>query len=378
MNFRARILVVDDRNENRLLVTRILNQQDYEVITAASGLEALQFLEHDPNIDVMLLDMMMPDLKGFEVLEAIQTNPHTSRIKVIMFSAMGHVEDKVKAFESGAADYIVKPFNRIELLARIELQLKLSRIEKELSTERNLLRLLIDNLPDLIYVKDIHSRFVAANVALAKIIGVATPAELIGQTDFDFFPRQLASQYYADEQTLIRTGQSLQAREEPVVDATGRSGWILTTKVPLTDTSGNVFGLVGIGRDITERKHIEETLQQNEELLSNIIESMGDGILVLDTQFRYTYWNRAMEEISKVSRREVIGNEQAPWEIFPRLIERGVDKAMRRAMQGETIHLREIPSYFKDGSSEFTSEIVTIQAKSLVENTNRILTKNKR
>lgn len=132
------------------------------------------------------------------------------------------------------------------------------RAEESLAEERSLLRTLIDNMPDNIFVKDIESRFVVANIAVAHFMGATTPDELLGKTDFDFYPQELAARYYADDQKVIQSGQPLVSREEPTVDAAGSRKWYSTTKVPLRDSRGKIVGLVGISRDITKRRRAEE------------------------------------------------------------------------------------------------------------------------
>ncbi len=139
------------------------------------------------------------------------------------------------------------------------------RAEEALSKERKMLRALIDNVPDFIYVKDAESRFVVANASLARSMGLETPEELLQKTDFDFFPKELASAYYQDEQNVIRTKQALFNREEECCDAQGNRIWLLTTKVPLQDKNGQVVGIAGIGRDITERQKIESERQRARE-----------------------------------------------------------------------------------------------------------------
>ncbi len=86
------------------------------------------------------------------------------------------------------------------------------RAEESLAEERNLLRTLIDNLPDYIYVKDTESRFINGNLTVAQLMGATSVDELIGKTDFDFFPKELATQYFADEQAIIKTGQPFMNR----------------------------------------------------------------------------------------------------------------------------------------------------------------------
>ena len=125
------------------------------------------------------------------------------------------------------------------------------------SIENDLLRTLIDNLPDLIYVKDTASRFLVANIAEARLMGAATPEELLGKSDADYFPAELADKYRADEQAILQSGQPLLNYEEPTVDLDGNPKWLINSKVPLRDRQGKVVGLVGMGRDITERKQAE-------------------------------------------------------------------------------------------------------------------------
>jgi len=138
--------------------------------------------------------------------------------------------------------------------------------EEALAAERNLLRTLIDNLPDFIYVKDSESRFVAANTAVAHIMGAITPDELLGKTDFDFYPQDLATRYSADERKVMQSGEPLINQEEPGRDPAGNRRWLSTTKVPLRDDLGDVVGVVGIGRDITERRQLEEQLRQAQKM----------------------------------------------------------------------------------------------------------------
>jgi PAS domain S-box-containing protein len=114
----------------------------------------------------------------------------------------------------------------------------------------------------MIYVKDSASRFVLLNPAVMHDLGAATPDEVLGKTDFDFHPPELAAQYYADEQAIMQSGQPLVNKEEFNVDhETGSRTWVLATKIPLRDSQGKIVGLVGVNRDITERKQAEEELR---------------------------------------------------------------------------------------------------------------------
>ena len=136
------------------------------------------------------------------------------------------------------------------------------RVEEALAQDRNLLRTLIDNLPDCVYVKDTQSRFLAANLAIAHLMGAATVNDILGKSDADFYPPEMAAEYRADEEGLLRSGQPLVNKDEPHRDVNGNRMDILTTKVPITDGQGKIVGLVGITHDITEIKRAEEGMQQ--------------------------------------------------------------------------------------------------------------------
>jgi PAS domain S-box-containing protein len=133
----------------------------------------------------------------------------------------------------------------------------------QLAAERQMLRTVIDLLPDYIYVKDRESKFLIDNLAVAQNLGL-TPEKVIGKTDFDFFSKELAQQYYDDEQKVIQTGQPLISREElNYYPLTKTWGWHLTTTVPLRDSKDQIVGIVGVSRNITDHKRAEEALREN-------------------------------------------------------------------------------------------------------------------
>lgn len=123
-------------------------------------------------------------------------------------------------------------------------------------------QLLIDALPDLIYVKDLESRYVAVNRAMALFLGTSDPTAAVGKTDYAFYPSEVAARLVADEQRVMQNGQPMVNYEEFLPrPATGEMCWISTTQVPVRDHRGVVVGLIGIGRDITARKREEEARQ---------------------------------------------------------------------------------------------------------------------
>ena len=176
------------------------------------------------------------------------------------------------------------------------------RAEEMLTRERALLRTLIDNLPDAIYAKDVAGRKIVANPADLKNLRCQTEAEAIGKTDFDFFPKDIAENFHADDQNVMQ-GQPVINREEYFLNEAGERRWLLTSKLPLRGQGGKIVGLVGVGRDITERKRTEEKIREQAALL----DEAQDAIWVIDSNERISYWNKGAERIYGWSTAEAVG-----------------------------------------------------------------------
>jgi two-component system, sensor histidine kinase and response regulator len=135
------------------------------------------------------------------------------------------------------------------------------KTEEELAYERDLLRSLLENIPDRIYFKDVKSRFLRVSSSMARRLGVADPSDVLGKTDFDFYPQERAQEYFDDEQRIVLTGQPLINKLERIVDRDGRESWASVTKVPLYNKAGAVVGIIGISRDVTKLKEAETALE---------------------------------------------------------------------------------------------------------------------
>lgn len=134
-----KILVVDDLLENLRLLASLLMEEGYEVKKAPDGSMALSNVPRF-RPDLILLDIMMPDIDGYEVCQQLKANPQTQDIPVIFLSALDLTFDKVKAFELGAADYINKPFHPAEVLARVKNQLKIRQQALQLQAQQTLIQ----------------------------------------------------------------------------------------------------------------------------------------------------------------------------------------------------------------------------------------------
>ena len=129
-----------------------------------------------------------------------------------------------------------------------------------LNKEQLILRTLIDSLPDGIYAKDAEGRKTMSNPSDVRNIGCKCEADVLGKTDYDLFPRELAEHYVADDQAVLKKGVPVLWREEYVPRENGEKRWIITTKLPMRAADGSIIGLVGIGRDITPMKEAERKL----------------------------------------------------------------------------------------------------------------------
>lgn len=167
------------------------------------------------------------------------------------------------------------------------------RAENALAEERNLLRTVIDLIPDEIYAKDLKSRFAVTNQAVAKARGFNLPEDLIGKSDFDILSPELAQIYYDEEQQLIHSGQSILHK----ILSTPDGGWFSSSKIPWRDKDGQIMGLVGINRDICDQKRAEAAIQANEEKFRNIFEKSPVGIEIYDSDGKLIDANPASLEI---------------------------------------------------------------------------------
>jgi PAS domain S-box-containing protein len=179
------------------------------------------------------------------------------------------------------------------------------RLEKTLEEERALLTAVIDNLPDFIYLKDLAHRFILVNRSTVELVGAPDAKAMIGKTDRDYFPVELADKFMRDERSVMETARRRINIEEPSVSAAGDLKWVLTTKSPLVDAAGRVTGIVGIGRDITERKQAEAALQAAKEYAENLIQTANVLVVGLDVNGKITAFNETAEHVTGYSRAEI-------------------------------------------------------------------------
>lgn len=181
-----------------------------------------------------------------------------------------------------------------------------------LNAERTLLRTMIDNLPVSIYVKNVECRKIVSNITDVEKLGFSSESEVLGKTDLELFKDQDGFQSYNDDLMVIKCGKAIINKEENFPNQFGGRRWTLTSKIPLFDQQGTIVGLVGIGRDITEQRLANETIQK----LSKGIEQSPSTIVVTDAMGNIEYANPRFFEITGYTPEETIGQN-------PRILKSG-------------------------------------------------------
>jgi PAS domain S-box-containing protein len=253
-SIKGNILIVDDNPANLELLSGILSQRGYKVRLIPDGQLALMSVQ-STRPDLILLDILMPEMDGYQVCQELKADERTQDIPVIFVSAVHEVFDKVKAFSLGGVDYITKPFEFKEVLARIETQLRISRLSKQLleqnarlTEQKELLQTIFDHIPVMVTLYDASGRVQLVNRELERVSGWSHAEleniDLIAECFPD--PEYRASVL---EHMFAATGKwkDLKARI--------RDGSYLDTSWANIRLSNGMT--IGIGQDISDRKQAE-------------------------------------------------------------------------------------------------------------------------
>jgi PAS domain S-box-containing protein len=284
------LLVVDDNETNCDLLSRQLQRQGYTVTTATSGQQALNLLVAQP-YDLILLDIIMPGMSGFEVLQKLKNHQELRHIPVIMISALDEIDHVVRCIEMGAEDYLSKPFKPVLLRAKIAACLE----KKRLREQQVLLlaqRLIAEATPIPVLISRLEDGVILyANTTAGSTFGLPVE-QLLGChiQDFYFNP--------SDRKELVEAlsrAESIQRRELQCKRADGTPFWVTASLQPLT-FNGEATVLSALC-DITDRKQAEEALRLAEEKYRSIFENALEGIYQSTPDGRFLSVNPAMARI---------------------------------------------------------------------------------
>ena len=362
------VLVADDTMASVVLLRELLLSFGFTVVTAGSGGEALQYAaERAP--DIILLDVMMPDLDGFEVCRRLKAAPATADIPVIFITALSESEDIVRGFEAGGVDYVVKPFHGAEIFARIKTQLQVVRLTRELrrnslmreeevrkrtaeleaanhllKESSTLLQSVLDAVPERLFVVDRQLRIVFCNDG--------RPQEDDGGGPRDSCPTCFSRLRRSSEpcrRCLVRevfaTGQALE--QEVSDDSEGRA-WEIRA-YPIHDESGEVSLAVEYIRELTFIKQVERENERRRRFLESVLAQVPDAIVTLDERHRVVDWNRGAERMFGYPEEAARGRH------LDGLVARGASlveasEVTRRIMRGDLVEPFETVRYRQNGT----------------------------
>ncbi|MBN1886935.1 MAG: response regulator [Thermoflexales bacterium] len=286
---KSTILIVDDDDDAREMVAVLLRQAKYTLIPASSGQEALD-IARQLAPDLILLDVMMPGMSGFEVCRHIRTDPLLAHVPVILVTALGDRQSRLQGLEAGADDFITKPFDGAELRARVSTVTRLNRY-RQLLAERARFERLVELSPEGILILGASGAIELANPAMLALAGAANETELAGRKLHELIAaeqREAYSTFIASVYSgAVHSGASMQiestlarldGRFVPVELVAGYLAWGEKEDVQL------------IVRDITERKHAEERIQaslaEKDELLKEIHDRVKNNLQIIVSLLR--------------------------------------------------------------------------------------------
>jgi len=256
MKDKSIILVVDDQPQNIELLEAYLVPQGYEIVKAASGEEALEKLSGN-QIDLILLDIMMPKMSGIEVLKNLRADGKTKAIPVVMVTVLKETEDKVKALEAGCDDFISKPVDKVELLARVKSILKISYYRRQLEEEEKF-KAVVDKVSDGIAICSPDYLIKDCNAAILKYLNIADPANVnLVEKLFTNYSVSINKEALMDLTIAHKTFDIVRQK----TDSTEALYLEVNFNV-IKNSAGELLSIVFILRDVTLAR-TEEFLKQN-------------------------------------------------------------------------------------------------------------------
>lgn len=289
------ILIVDDSPTNIRVLADLIGRE-YDVKVAKSGRSALEIISTPPFPDLILLDIMMPEMNGYDTCQKIKENELTQNIPVIFITAKTEDDDIIKGFRVGGIDYITKPFNKDELMARVRTHAELKSFNDELEarvaeeTHKRLsqdftFKQMFDSLPSQISLVNRNHNFMAVNKAFKSYVGKSEKEIIGGHAGQIMTPEQYEKLTLETENVL--DGKTRICREK-VASLKGTTDYFETVYSPLYDSEHQITGIIINSKDITVNKQLEKEIRRREEMLiqQKRFADMGQMINAIAHQWR--------------------------------------------------------------------------------------------
>jgi len=279
---KATVLVADDNADMRRHLKNLLQHQ-FNVITTANGMEALNRLnEHE--VDIVVSDVMMPVMDGIQLLRALKEHPKTKNVPIILLSARAGEEARIEGYETGADDYLIKPFAAKELVARVASQVKLSKARRNVETQ---LKTFFEQAPaGIAIVSGRQFVYTLANKLFQKLFG-KTEEQMLGRKMREIWPELEGQEILKGFENVSKTGKPLIANEFPVSliqDGKPETRYFDFVAQPIKDAEGNVNDIMIHVLEITEQVISRKKLEESEGRFRTLAETLPQMIWVSDEE----------------------------------------------------------------------------------------------
>ena len=299
-----RVLLIEDSPADVLLITALLGD-DFQVMQATDLGQGITAAAQSA-CDIVLLDLFLPDSRGLDTFAQFQSlHPE---LPIVVMSGLDDEGIAESAVHDGAQDYLVKgQMDEVLLHRAVRYAIERKRVERALRDSEAFYQSLVENLPQFIYRKDAQSRFTFANRLFCTLLG-KTLNEIVGRTDFDFFPAELAAKYQADDQRVMGAGKLFETVEEHTPPG-GEKEHVQVVKSPVFDAQGRIIGTQGIFWDVTARVRAEEKLKKAH---ADLARSREDLLRTLaDLQRSHNRLKEAQLQIIEMEKMQTIGQMAA-------------------------------------------------------------------
>ena len=309
---RGKILIVDDQEADVLLLERLLRDAGYVSITSTRDPLEVCELHLKNRYDLILLDLQMPGMDGFQVMEGLKEIEPDGYLPVLVLTVQP--AHKLRAFQAGAKDFISKPFELTEVLARVHNMLEMRLLHKELHDYNDVLeqrvrertadlrgsearyRTLVDAIDDGIAVKDLQGRYVTVNPEFLRRAGLSIE-EVLGKTARDIYPEGRALLIEESDRQVLASGDAYDAQDS---ERSGNGKIFHIRVVPLRSPDGESVGLVSVSRDVTQRRLAEQGLALSVRQLRTAMEGMVQAMATI-TEMRDPYTAGHQRRVSRLA-----------------------------------------------------------------------------